>query len=169
MMKTGSSLIGATAAILLVLAGCQTAKPVTPQESMIQTESAGFSPKADKGYNTIELSVAIGNRDIVSSWKVEIAAANGAVKTFSGDSSNLPSASLTWDGTDDYNNPAAEGTYTAKLSVDYAGKIPAASVSSRSTRPTSSFMVRTPREAMILRASSAMKWKYLSTDSGLPL
>jgi hypothetical protein len=111
MNKAVFSFLGATAVVFFVLAGCQTAKPVTPQESKIQTEFAGFSPRADKGYNTIEFGVAIGNWDLVSSWKIQIAAGNGAVKTFSGDASNLPSANLTWDGTDDYYNIAPERTF----------------------------------------------------------
>ena len=130
-MKTVLSFLGATAVVLLVLAGCQTAKPASTQESMIQTDSAGFSPKADKGRNTIEFNLAFGNRDLVSGWKVQVAGEKGSVKTFSGDSNNLP-ATLTWDGMDDSNNAAPEGTYTATLSVDYAGKVPAATASSKS-------------------------------------
>jgi flagellar hook assembly protein FlgD len=129
-MKTVLSFVGAAVVVLFVLAGCQTAKPITPQDSMIQAESAGFSPKADRGHNEIEFSVAIGNRDLVRSWKVQVLAGKGAFKTFSGDSTNLPSASLRWDGVDDYGNPAPEGTYIANLSVDYAGKLAAASVAS---------------------------------------
>lgn len=127
-MKKAFSIVGAVAAVLFVLAACQTAKPVALQESMIQAESAGFSPRADRGHNNIEFSVAIGNRDLVQGWKVQIAAANGAVKTFSGDSSNLPSVSLTWDGNDDYGISAPEGNYTANLSLDYGKKAPAVSV-----------------------------------------
>jgi hypothetical protein len=131
-MKSVLSFIGATAVVLLVLAGCQTAKPIVPEENLIQTESAGFSPMADRGPNTIEFNLIFGNRDLVSTWKVEIVGVNGAVKTFSGDSSTSPAASLTWDGMNDWNVPSPEGTYTANLAVDYAGKIPAASASSNS-------------------------------------
>jgi flagellar hook assembly protein FlgD len=127
-MRKAFSIVGAVAAVLLVLAACQTAKPIGPQESMIQAESAGFSPGADRGHNVIEFSVAISNRDLVRGWNVQIAAGNGTVKTFSGDSSNLPSASLTWDGKDDYGNSAPEGNYTANLSLDYGKKAPAVSV-----------------------------------------
>jgi len=130
-MKPALSLAAAAATALLVFAGCQTDRPIEPQGNTITTASAGFSPRADKGRNTIELNLGFGNRDIVSGWKVQIAADKGPVRTFSGESGNLP-ATLTWDGTDDSNNPAPEGTYTASLSVDYAGKLPAASVSSRS-------------------------------------
>jgi outer membrane protein OmpA-like peptidoglycan-associated protein len=139
-MKAVLSFLGAAAVVLLVLAGCQTTKPVSPQESMIQTDSAGFSPKADKGRNTIEFSLTFGNREIVNSWKVQIAADKDAVRTFTGDSGNLP-PTLTWDGMNDSNNAAPEGTYTARLSVDYAGKVPVSSASSKSfvldtTEPT---------------------------------
>jgi outer membrane protein OmpA-like peptidoglycan-associated protein len=130
-MKTVFSFLGATAAVLLVLAGCQTAKPAAPGEVMIQTDSAGFSPKADKGRNTIEFNLVFGSRDLVSGWKVTVSGETGAVRSFSGDAGSLPDA-LTWDGADDSNNTAPEGTYTATLFVDYAGKAPAASASSKS-------------------------------------
>ena len=82
---------------------------------MIQTESAGFSPKADKRLQHDRpqpRSSATGTSS--AAGRSQIAGANGTVKTFSGDSSTLPSASLTWDGTDDSNNAAPEGIYTAK-------------------------------------------------------
>jgi hypothetical protein len=130
-VRTIISLFGATSIALLVLAGCQSVQPVVRQDSMIQTDSAGFSPRADRGYNTIEFGVSIGNKDLVSSWKIQIAAGIGPVKTWVGDSSSVPT-SLMWDGLNDFGSHAAEGNYIAYLSVDYAGKLPAASASSAS-------------------------------------
>jgi flagellar hook assembly protein FlgD len=135
--------VGATVAALLVLAGCQTAKPVTAQQSMIETESPGFSPKAEDGRTTIDFGLLFGNKDLVSSWQVQVVGAGGPEKTFTGDGKNLP-GTLTWDGTNDAKALVAEGTYTAALSVDYAGKLP------RATAASQPFVVDlTPPEAVL--------------------
>ncbi|MGA2477518.1 MAG: hypothetical protein ABSG63_02065 [Spirochaetia bacterium] len=135
--------VGATAASLLVLAGCQTAKPAAAQQSMIETESPGFSPKAEAGHTTIDFGLLFGNTDLVSAWQVQVVGASGPVKTFSGDGKSLP-GTLTWDGTDDAKALVAEGTYTASLTVDYAGTLPKAAAA---TQP---FVVDlTPPEAIL--------------------
>jgi hypothetical protein len=138
--------IGAIAASLLVMAGCQTAKPAAAQQSMIETESPGFSPKAEAGHNTMDFGLLFGNNDLVSSWQVQVAGAGGAVKTFSGDGKDLP-GTLTWDGSDDAKALVPEGTYTASLTVDYADKLP------KTTAVTQPFVVDLTPPAAVLHVT----------------
>lgn len=124
---------GAGAALIVALVACQTTKPdlVTPVESAIQVEKSGFSPSGTAGQNSIEISLLFGNGESVGSWKVEVGSKGTVQKTWTGKSDYLP-ASLTWDGKNDTGALAPEGTYTAKLSVEYREKYLAASAESRS-------------------------------------
>jgi outer membrane protein OmpA-like peptidoglycan-associated protein/flagellar hook assembly protein FlgD len=124
---------GIALVLLMVMLGCQTAKPalVAPAESAIQVEKSGFSPTGVAGQNSIELSLLYGNGDVIKTWKVELTSAGTAQKTWTGDSKYLP-ASLTWDGKNDTGAMAPEGTYTAKLSIDYASKYQSVSEESKS-------------------------------------
>jgi outer membrane protein OmpA-like peptidoglycan-associated protein/flagellar hook assembly protein FlgD len=137
---------GSGLALLLLVAmlGCQTAKPVlvAPAESAIQVEKSGFSPPGATGQNSMDISLLFGNGDAIKSWKVELTSSGKAQKTWTGDSKYLP-ASLTWDGKNDTGAMAPEGTYTAKLSIDYASKYQSVSEESKSfvldiTPPTGS-------------------------------
>ncbi len=123
--------LSAAAAMVLVLAGCQTAKPVAAGQSMIQTDATGFAPGAEGGHNTIGFMLSFANSNLVQSWTVQVNGLGGSVKTFSGDGKNLPST-LTWDGKSDSAAPVTEGTYTASLSVDYGSKLPKGSATSNS-------------------------------------
>ena len=126
---------GASGALILIMAmlGCQTAKPalVTPAESAIQVEKSGFSPAGATGQNSIDISLLYGNGDAIKSWKVELSSTGKVQKTWTGDSTYLP-ASLTWDGKNDTGAMSPEGTYTAKLSIDYASKYQSVSEESKS-------------------------------------
>ena len=65
------------------------------------------------------LSVSYAQNEAVQSWKLEILDSSVAdQKVFTGDGSNLPDT-VSWDGKTDAGAMAAEGSYTAKLSVDY--------------------------------------------------
>ena len=125
---------GAGVAVLLLAAiiGCQTAKPalIAPAESAIQVEKSGFSPAGAAGQNSIDISLLYGNGDAIKSWKVELTSSGMVRKSWTGDSKYLP-ASLTWDGKSDSGTMAPEGTYTAKLSIDYASKYQSVSEESR--------------------------------------
>ena len=134
----------------LVLAGCQTAKPAlaTPAESAIQVEKSGFSPAAAAGRNTIDISLLFGSGDAIQSWKVEVTGSGITQKTWTGDAKYLP-GSLTWDGMADSGAMSPEGTYRAKLSIDYASKYQPASAESRSfvldiTAPTGTISLDPP-------------------------
>ena len=105
---------------LVAVSGCQTTKPasVAPQASAIQAEKAGFCPTS-QGQSSLALDVSVANADALKSWKVEVIGGQTAVRTWSGDAANVP-AVLSWDGKSDDGNMAAEGTYVARLSVEYA-------------------------------------------------
>jgi flagellar hook assembly protein FlgD len=115
---------------------------IAPAESAIQAESSGFSPNGGKEHSTMEISILYGNAESIKSWKVEIVG-NGAVsRTWSGDAANL-SASLSWDGTKDGGGMSPEGSYTARLSIEYAKTYQPVSLESKSfvldvTPPTGS-------------------------------
>jgi len=114
-----------TVGVLFVVAilGCQTAKPalVKPAESAIQVEKSGFSPAAPAGQNSIDISLLYGNGESIKSWKVELSSGGKAQKTWNGDAKYLP-ASLTWDGKNDTGLMSPEGSYTARLFVEYTSK-----------------------------------------------
>ena len=119
------------ATLLLVLVGCQTAKPalIAPADSAIQAEGSGFAPGGATGLTSIDISVLYGNSDSIKSWKIELVSGGTAHKSWTGDATYLP-ASLTWDGKDDSAAIAPEGKYTAKLSIEYTAKYQPVSVES---------------------------------------
>ena len=123
--------ISAAAAAVLVLAGCQTAKPVSAEQSMIQADSSGFAPEAQAGHNTIAFNLSFGNSTMIQSWSVQVSGSNGPVRTFTGEGKNIP-ATLTWDGKSDSGSVVSEGTYTASLSVDYGARLAKGSATSGS-------------------------------------
>ncbi|MGO9307819.1 MAG: OmpA family protein [Spirochaetia bacterium] len=134
---------GAALVLLVALLGCQT-KPalVAPAESAVQVEKSGFSPAGAAGQNSIDISLLFGNGDAIKSWKVELASGGPVQKSWSGDAKYLP-ASLSWDGKNDAGTMSPEGTYTAKLSIDYAAKYQSVTEQSKSfvldiTPPTGS-------------------------------
>jgi flagellar hook assembly protein FlgD len=89
-----------------------------PETSIIETDRRGFSPTSDRGGGVIDFSMKIGNREAALSWAVEIAGPGGARRSFAGSAANAPS-SLSWDGRDNSGKPAPEGSYSARLTVDY--------------------------------------------------
>ena len=119
------------AAAVIVLAGCQTAKPVSAEQSMIRADASGFAPGAGAGHDTIAFTMSFGNSDAVKTWSLSVMGTGGAVKTFTGDGKNLP-ATLSWDGKNDAGSLVDQGSYTASLSIDYAGKLPKATATSGS-------------------------------------
>jgi len=113
-----------TALTIMLSGSCQTnkqAKDLAPSEaSSITTEVEGFSPMAETGRNTIDLSLILGNAESISSWKVEIKNGKRVYKTFVAADSKAPML-LEWDGKDEHGDLSPEGTYSAKLSVYYVG------------------------------------------------
>ena len=130
-MKTGIlGTVGAGIVLALALAGCQTTKPLMTGNS-IQTEQTGLAPNGDQGHTTIDFSVAFAGSTAITGWSVEMVTGSGPQKRCSGDLKNLPTI-LTWDGHGDSGSLAPEGTYTAKLTVDYASGNPPATAESSS-------------------------------------
>jgi len=132
---------GAAMALSVVLLSCQTAKPNTAGNS-IQTEQAGLAPNGDKEHSTIDFTLVFANKEGIKSWKVEMVTGGNPQKQWSGDAKSLPST-LSWDGKNESGSPAPEGSYTAKLTVDYGSGTPAAAAESSSfildlTAPTGS-------------------------------
>ncbi len=115
--------LSAAAAVILVLAGCQTAKPVSAQASMIKADSTGFAPASQSGASTMGFTLSFGNSSLVQNWTMQVTGAAGAIKTFTGDGKSLP-ATLSWDGKNDSGTLVPGGSYTASLSVDYGSKLP---------------------------------------------
>ena len=135
---------------LLIVAGCAT-KPKAPpsvpdpESSSVQAGSAGLAPAGDAQYQSINFAILFGSRDAVASWSFSIVdqTKKNAVKTVKGDATSLPDK-LGWDGKTDSGVLAAEGSYVAALSVDYAGKFNPGSASSKPfildiTAPSPSF------------------------------
>jgi outer membrane protein OmpA-like peptidoglycan-associated protein len=128
---------------------------------------------------TMKLVLSYGPSKSVNSWKLKFLDQSQQVqKTFYGDGSNLPTA-VTWDGKNDSGTLAAEGKYTARLSVDYGSAFKPGSATSTPfvldiTPPTGSItlvplfspMEGSPTITLLvdasspLRASAAGGWIY---------
>jgi flagellar hook assembly protein FlgD len=124
-------------------ASVPTAPTAVPGVVSVTPGSAGFSPRAESAPTTIRLSLGYGQPASVTGWSLTINAAGAAVvRSFSGGAKDLPTT-VSWDGIADQGGLAADGSYTAKLSVQYSGTYPDAAVTSApfllvSTPPTGS-------------------------------
>ena len=118
MKKSFGVFAGAALAVALTLVGCQTAKPIAPAQSVIRVEEPGFAPQGNAEHSSIEMALLFGNGESIKSWTVSIMANGLTLKSWTGTAAYLP-ASQTWDGNDDNGTAAREGTYTARLTVDY--------------------------------------------------
>ncbi len=102
-------------ASLAISVRVQTAPPET---SLIETEVRGFSPASGRSGGVIDFSIKLGNRESARSWTVEILGQGATRRTYGGSADSAPS-SLAWDGRDDSGLPSPEGSYLARLTVDY--------------------------------------------------
>jgi outer membrane protein OmpA-like peptidoglycan-associated protein len=94
-----------------------TPAPVDP--SSITAGNTGFSPRAQSPANTLAFSLHFGSPDKILSWKVLfVDGADREVPMVAGNPPDLP-PSLSWDGKGSDGQLAPEGTYRARLSVDY--------------------------------------------------
>ena len=128
-MKSTFLLLCAAAGVAVILAGCQTTKPMSAEQSMIRAETAGFAPGAGTGHDTMTFDVTFGNSTQVNNWMAQVSGSSGAVKTYTGAGTNLP-ATLSWDGKDNSGTLVPGGTYTVSLSISYSNKLPTANVAS---------------------------------------
>jgi flagellar hook assembly protein FlgD len=131
-MKNGLLSIGGAAGVTVILVvallSCQTAKPNTAGNS-IRTEQTGLAPNGDKEHAAIDFTLVFANTAAITGWKVEMVTGGNPQKQWDGDAKNLPST-LSWDGRSEGGSLAPEGTYTAKLTVDYGTASPATAQSS---------------------------------------
>ncbi len=111
-------------------AAAPSAPPAVPGIVSVTPGAAGFSPRAEAAPTTIALSLGYGQPAAVTGWTLTIDAAGAqAVRSFSGGAKDLPPV-VSWDGTADQGGLAADGSYTAKLSVRYGGMYPDAAATS---------------------------------------
>jgi flagellar hook assembly protein FlgD len=136
-MKMKISILAfSTLCLTFAVVGCTT-KPKAPaaqnaEGSSIQAEATGLAPAGDERFRTIEFAILFGSRDSISAWSIAIVdqKQKSAVRTMKGDAANLPD-SYSWDGKTDAGQMAAEGGYTARLSIDYGGKYNSGSTESK--------------------------------------
>jgi hypothetical protein len=123
--------------------------PVVQGVVSVTPRTEGFSPNADQMSKVMLLAISYGQPDAVTSWKLTIGSAGlGVMKTFNGNAQDLP-PTLSWDGKTDQGTLAADGSYTASLSVSYGRVFAPASVSSSAfllvaTPPTGSINLSDP-------------------------
>jgi outer membrane protein OmpA-like peptidoglycan-associated protein/flagellar hook assembly protein FlgD len=103
--------------------------PSVTSSVSITPKAGGFSPNGDAAMDAMELAIAYGQPQAVKSWQVEILKASQVVKTYMGDSSELP-PSISWDGKKPDGKLADEGSYVASLAIDYGTSFKAITVKS---------------------------------------
>jgi flagellar hook assembly protein FlgD len=119
------------------------AAPGDPSPSTLQAGATGLAPSGYEQYRQIGFAISFGDRESVKTWTLSIRKDNKAVKTLSGNATDLPE-SLSWDGRNDSGGLAEEGNYIARLEIDYGDKFKPAKVDSKTfllalTPPTVKF------------------------------
>jgi len=100
------------------------------EPSSIKAARSGFSPKGDGSRPSMDFALAAGDAASVSGWKVSIMGSGGeVVRDFSGTGPTVP-GDLSWDGKTSKGTFAAEGSYSARLSIDYGVKFSGMTVDS---------------------------------------
>jgi hypothetical protein len=126
------------------------------QASTITTRRLGFSPTSAIVKNTLDILLGVGSRSSAQSWRVDIEDAGkgggATIRTFSGGGSDIPDY-VRWDGKDDAGALAAQGSYRAKLTVDYGKAYRTAVVESGSfslvtSPPTGSIAIDPPSASL---------------------
>ncbi len=116
-----------------LIMGCQTTKPgVDPlagNDSSFQAEAKGFSPNGDGFADEISLSLFVGRKEALSTWKINVLDGASVVRAYSG-SSPAP-ADFSWDGKRDSGSLAAEGNYVAVASLTYGATDPVFEISTK--------------------------------------
>lgn len=125
-----------------------------PTQVFVTAAAAGFSPNGDKLADEMAIGIIVNNKDGLSGWKLDIVGPDGAVaRTWSGAGAATIPARQVWDGRTD-KGPAAQGSYTARLSVDYLK-------GDRAEAQSAAFALDTEGP----RASLALSPKYFSPDN----
>ena len=95
----------------------------------VSTDLRAFSPNADGVRDSINMIPQIQERDGVTGWKIDIqnAGAGGSAPVRSFEGRGAVPASVNWNGRTTAGTVAPDGSYTAKLDVEYrAGNRPSA-------------------------------------------
>lgn len=128
-MKRIMKVLGALIA-LTVFASCQSAKsekseredfeswPISPGQSLIQTEVLGFSPLSESGNDSIDFDLFFSNPNYVHNWTVTVSSNGVTKRTFSGNDTYMPSV-INWDGKNSSGKFVSEGIHKATLTVNY--------------------------------------------------
>jgi outer membrane protein OmpA-like peptidoglycan-associated protein len=83
----------------------------------ITSSADGFSPNGSGRHEDISFDILIPNKEGVTSWKMTIASTAGQqVRSYT--DSKLP-VRIIWDGTDGEGNIVSDGTYIAKIELEY--------------------------------------------------
>lgn len=107
-----------------------TPAPVLPDPSSIVADATGFSPLAPNPAHALAFSLHFGTPDKVVAWTVKFVGASGEpVRTLEDRAPRLP-PTLSWDGKADSGALAPEGSYIARLTVDYGESLAPVSVDS---------------------------------------
>jgi hypothetical protein len=125
--------------------------PFAPERSSVQPWTNGFSPNGDRVMDSMDFSLAFGQRASIRSWRLDISQADkgGTLRAFRGAAPDLP-ASLSWDGMDSAGAPVPEGRYVATLYIDYG------STFSPAVARSPSFILDVTPPRLSLRSSPAL-------------
>jgi len=122
--------------------------PAATEPTSLTASAGGFAPTGDRAHATIDFALSVGNADKVSGWKLDIVGPNSIVsKSLSGTGAKVPST-VSWNGKGDDGKMAAEGMYSAVLTVNYGLTYAPAKAESKSflldlTPPTGSIGLST--------------------------
>ncbi|TFG84217.1 MAG: cell envelope biogenesis protein OmpA [Spirochaetales bacterium] len=88
-------------------------------QAFVTAGAAGFSPNGDGNYDVQTVSVILGLKDGVDTWRLAMVDTAGKPrKTWSGKGSSSIPAKQVWDGKGD-DGSITQGEYSAQLTVDY--------------------------------------------------
>lgn len=84
----------------------------------LTVKNNAFAPSLSNGTNTQQFSIIVSNQTGIDNWSLKMVLSDGSVvKTFSGDSSDIPK-NINWDGKGD-NSFVTEGEYTGQFTIEY--------------------------------------------------
>ncbi len=88
-----------------------------PTPVFITASATGFSPNGTGSHEDIAFEILIPNKDGVTSWEMTVFSDTGRqVRTYT--DSQLP-ARIIWDGTDSEGEVVPDGSYTARIQLEY--------------------------------------------------
>lgn len=95
--------------------------PLKPADepSAISAAFTGFAPRGDGSRPTMDFTVLVGDRASLAGWKMELLGPEGSsILARSGTGTSVP-GTLSWNGNKADGSIAPEGSYKARLSLDY--------------------------------------------------